>query len=110
MPLKHFKLHLVFKDVARTKLMQAADVFEPFKVLMADEIVLDVDASRDVSESISKIRKQFDIDKRRWELIAIWRPEDTDGAWRDENVKVLSTGESWMMFDEWLKVKGFCSE
>ena len=106
MPLTKYPIVIVLKDTIRTDLMQRADVFEKFKVLY-EAITVDVEGSRPTATAIKKIRQQFDIDTRQWELIAIFRPDDTDGAWRNDEVKVVSNGTSFVMFDEWLKSHGF---
>ena len=106
MPCVKYNIIIVVENVIMTRLMQNADVFEKFKVI-ADTMSLDADGARKTEDVIAKVRKQFDIDKRQYRLIAIFRPQYTDGAWRDEDTKVISDGKKFTMFDAFLKANGF---
>jgi hypothetical protein len=83
-------IRIVAKDVTKTRFMQSADVFEPFKVII-DPKPVEMTATlkpEETEESVAtKIRKAIDGNGGQFAVIAI-----ICGAysWRDPSVKVIS--------------------
>jgi hypothetical protein len=100
-------IRIVAKDAVKTRFMQAADVFEPFKVLI-DPNPLDMSGELKPGETeetvATKIRKAVDSNGGQFSVVAIL----CGGySWRDPSVKVISTGYQWELFDRYLTSIGF---
>lgn len=94
--------------VAKDKFMHAADVFEPFKVLVEKPTVLRA-IPRDgetPASIIGKIKSAIDA-QGTYRVVAIWQDGNEEGAWRDETVKVVSTGKQWSLIEPYLALFGF---
>lgn len=100
-------IRILAKDVQKTRFMQAADVFEPFKVLI-DPKPVEMSATLkpgETDESVAtKIRKAIDANGGQFAVIAI---SCGDYFWRDPSVKSVSTGYQWTTFDNYLALNNF---
>lgn len=95
------KMMIVFQDVTMTNIMQNADCFERFKVMLKGSPLL-VTTSTPFADFVQRMQTIKDTVAP----IAI-RDDGTGEQWIDETVKVVSTGHSWVMFDKYLKAYGF---
>lgn len=104
-------IRIIAKDVVKTRFMQAADIFEPFKVVV-DLNPLDMTAELkpgETDESVAtKIRRAIDSNAEgKYAVIAI---HCGGYFWRDPTVKVISTGYQWGLFNSYLATLGFPDE
>lgn len=89
---------MLFSDIAKTNFMQAADVFEKWKVLVEEPISLEITVGKraDITLCLDAIRQAHKEDAdAKFKLIAIWVPNIEEGAWCDPDIKVMSTGKKW---------------
>lgn len=93
---------IVVMDVARTEFMQAADVFEPFKVL-ARVCRAELDDVEKFRAGVDAIRKGFEQADKNMRVVAIEDPLECRWLWQDETVKVVSNGTNWRTLDELLQ-------
>lgn len=89
--------------------MQDADVFEHFKVLAnIYEIGVVLKPGVTKTDALSEIRALLEQKGQR--VVAIFMPNESDGAWRDKSVKVVSDGHKWFMLEKFLETAGFIEE
>lgn len=89
-----------------TKMMQAFDVFENFKVVAnVRELKVDIKGDKDTSEFLTFIRDSFTEKGER--VVAVFIPGEKEGAWVDKTVKVISDGSKWMLLDKVLEFYKF---
>lgn len=97
---------VVIRDDRLTKLLQCADVFEPSKVIgrvvtMSGEMK----PGNTIKTVFEKTAKALSDSGNT--PIAMFVPGNREGAWRDNNVNVVSTGASWSLFDSVLASNGY---
>jgi hypothetical protein len=90
--------------VIKDRFMHAADLFEPFKVLIEEPIHISgyIAEGNDTASCITKTRAALEK-TGDYRVIAIWCLQHPEGAYRDETVKVVSTGHGWCLFHELLE-------
>jgi hypothetical protein len=104
-----FLVTVITGDSLTSRFMQGADVFEHFKVfanIYELGIVLKPDVSK--SKALGEIRTLLERNGQR--VVAIFMPNEPDGAWRDKSVKVVSDGYKWFMLEKYLEEAGFIEE
>lgn len=91
--------------------MHAADLFEPFKVLIDPPLHLTgkIIPGNTTESCLAKIRASLES-TGEYRVIAIWRMGHQEGAWRDEAVKTVSTGKTWCLFADLLAREGYSGE
>lgn len=90
--------------------MKAADVFEPFKFLVErveapTKIQGRLRPGVSATQSCQNLREAIEKDDT-YQVLAIWCENDPDGAWRHPAARVISTGQKWLMFDDYLRAYG----
>lgn len=101
-------LRLIFADERMTKFMQAADVFERFKVMYGG--ILDVEVTLDCTKTLASVIQHLrdkDDPKKGCRLIAAFVPGVPSDFWIDDSVKSISTGAKWGLFADFLATLGF---
>ncbi len=101
---ERFSVWIVGGDAKKDQIMHDADMFESFKALIdLQPIIYDVtlEEGRTVEGVFPKFVKLIQSHKE-YRAICIFIP-GTSHIWKDETVKVVSDGKSWVMFDEYLK-------
>ena len=98
------KITVITQDAEKTKLMQALDLFKPFKVILGEEICIEAELVQPgtLPKALQDVRETIDKDNN-FKVIAVFVPGNPEGAWRDPTVKCVSTGSKWGMFDKYLK-------
>lgn len=91
-----------------TKFMQAADMFEKFKVAYGGTLDLEVtlDGTKTLASVIQHLRDKDDHTKG-YRLIAAFVPGVPADSWIDETIKAISTGTKWGLFADFLAQVGF---
>lgn len=108
---------IVTGNAMMTKFMQAADMFEPWKVLgKLTNIVVTLDevpTDEQLQKLQDTIKQGFEKDKERVSFVYIVDCEGRDHTiepYVDLSVKAISNGEQWGMFDENLRKYGLVVE
>jgi hypothetical protein len=112
-PRERISLCAIVSPVGKTHFMQAADLFERFKVLIEEPIHLSgyIQEGNTTETCIAKTRAALegknDANGETYRVIAIWRAGHAEGAYWDNDVRVVSTGHSFAMFHEILRQMDF---
>jgi len=92
----------VHGDAKHTAFMQAADVFEPFKVLAsATRYTLTLKAGCSDQKAVADLKRLLEADNQR--VVAVFIPGSSEGAYRDESVRVVSDGRFFRTLDDILE-------
>jgi hypothetical protein len=104
------KIHVVviIADRQLTKFAQAADVFEPWKVL-GRSISLTATLKPDctVERAVGDVRRILESVDGNNHVVAAFVPGSLKGAYRDPSVRVVSNGKTWQTLDDMLKDFGW---
>lgn len=104
------KINVVTQNVAMTQMMQRLDVFETFKVMLGPtiEVVADLVEPHTLTEALQDLHTTYDESQGKdFKAIAVFVPGNPEGAWRDPNIKCVSTGQKWGLMTEYLKALGY---
>ena len=96
----------IFGDDRATRFMQDADMFERFKII-AEPVTLKLTLKTDCTKAkaLSDLRELLIQSGQR--VAAVFIPNDPEGAWRNDAVRVISNGTKWGMLDDCLEAFGF---
>jgi hypothetical protein len=86
--------------------MQNADMFEPFKIFAKPvclKLTLKIDCTK--AKALSDTRDL--LEKGNQYVAAIFIPNDPEGAWKNEKIRVISDGKKWCLLDDCLSAYGF---
>jgi len=104
-----YSLTVICKDKKKTAMLQAADMFEPFKVILEYNTTVGFKTQtcrQDYLEwYIPRLKQLLESDGEA--PIAIFSPGSPVGAWRDKTVKSISTGQKWCLFSDYLTAHGY---
>ena len=95
-------------DRKQDEFMHAADMFEPFKRLASIHrvtVTFKPDALRYPCKIVPLLKQAFE--ERGMIVVAAFVPGELSGAWIDINVKCISSGTNWVMFDQLLASLGY---
>jgi hypothetical protein len=93
------KVAFIFSDKTLTKMMQDADLFEPFKVLVNNEyIVANLNDNWGEDHQIESLIKL--CENTNYSLVACYTSEKV--YYIDPLVKVVSTGQNWALVEEYV--------
>lgn len=88
------EVSLITIDDKQTRFMQAADVFEPWKVLIGQVLTLKVNPCVDITnEWLENLAKTFEANGQGVLMVSF-----EDKAWRNPNVRAVSNGKTWTRF------------
>ena len=93
-------MRFLFSDQFKTRFMQAADVFESFKVIVCNPVTLDL--ADDRLEAAVEAAKTSSDDKYR--LVAAYEPGGPV-HYADPEVKVISDGTRWCLLQDYITAK-----
>ena len=97
---------IVCGSAEMTRFMQDADLFERFKIVaQARELVLALKPDCTKTRALTELRDVLEKNGQR--VAAIFIPNESEGAWRDETVKAVSDGARWCLLDDCLASYGF---
>ena len=102
------ELHIiaVFGDEFTTRFMQAADVFERFKVIAKPvELALTLKKGCTKSQALGDVKDLLVKSGQR--VAAVFIPHDPEGAWRDKAILSISDGTKWCTLNDCLDAYGF---
>lgn len=102
------ELVVLYGPARMDAMMHAADVFEPWKSLVTDTVRISCTWDSDkasLARVISRFKEGYEIQGYR--VTAIFSPGNPEGAWRDPEIKAVSTGHDWMMLNDRLKQLGY---
>ena len=89
-------------DARHTAFMQASDVFEPFKVLASvDRYVLTLKDGCSDQKAVADLKRLLEAYGHR--IAAAFIPGSSEGAYRDESVRVISDGHFFRPLNEVLE-------
>ncbi len=98
----------VFNDTKLTGLMRTFDVFEPGKAFFQIARMTLTHPDRvQRAKALELIREGYDQQPGDFKLIAIFIPQEPEGAWWDSSVKTISNGTDWTPFWPWLLKQGY---
>ena len=96
----------VFGDERITRFMQDADLFERFKIIAKPyhlKLILKQDCTK--TQALSELRDLLEKNGQR--VAAVFIPNDSEGAWRDEKILSVSDGSKWCTLGECLDAYEF---
>jgi len=87
------KIVVITSHKLKDQLMHAADVFESFKVLMEEPVLVDADFKNEMTlKQISDgLKEAFEKDGTH-RVIAVFKPFVVEGAWCDQSIIFVSNG------------------
>jgi hypothetical protein len=97
---------LVCSPIVQTQFMQAADMFERWKVLVEEPIHFqaEVKVGETPSGVIAKVRDAVNAHhEKKYRVIAAFQPGSDEGAWCDQEIVMVSTGHHFCKFADYLK-------
>ncbi|MFA5312751.1 MAG: hypothetical protein WC375_05430 [Methanomassiliicoccales archaeon] len=96
--MKKLNIVIICSDSKKDQMMHAFDVFEPFKRLgEVHHMTGDLNDGVTQSQALENIRNAFEKDGT-YRILAIFIPNDPEGAFIDTTVKVISNGSQWGLF------------
>jgi len=100
--MKKLNITIICSDRKKDEMMHAFGVFEPFKRLgEVHHIIGDLNDGVTQSQALENIRNAFEKDGT-YRILAIFIPNDPEGAYIDSTVKAVSDGCKWTLFKKML--------
>ena len=93
------KIGFLFSNNNITRIMQDADLFEKFKVLICPMAICTVEKWGE-EETLKAIEKKEKEQEKEFNLIAFFSKEEIHFI--DPEVRVVSTGVNWMLIEEYI--------
>ena len=90
--MKH-SIVVIASNKTMDKIMHACDVFEDFKILIEEPVLIEANFKDELSlkQVIDGMKEAFEKDGTR-RVIAIFKPFAVEGAWCDQSIIMVSNG------------------
>lgn len=100
--MKH-KIVVILSNRTKDKMMHACDVFESFKTLIEDPLLLDANFKDELTltQIIAGLKEAYEKDGTH-RVVAVFKPFVPEGSWIDQEIIMISTGQKFGKFYDML--------